>query len=410
MKNQYVLRISDFRNFILSRLCAAIAFNMLNTIVGWQVYELTKDYFSLGKIGLSVIIPFTIVSLFSGYVAEVVDRRRIIRICVAALALCMLGFYLLNTVYIDVLKTQGVGLIYALMFCTGIIRGFLSPAQSAFIAQLTPREHYAQASTWSTIVWHTSAVGGPAVAGLMYAWVGAPATYLTMFLLEIISFSFLFFVEKKPLPSINQGESIGKRLSEGLKFVFGHQIILGSITLDMFSVLFGGAVAMLPAFADEVLNQGPQGLGFLRAAPAVGALLMGFYMTQHPPVVNAGKKLLWTVAGFGLCTIVFALSNNFYLSMLALAGTGAFDNVSMVIRGTIMQLYTPDDMRGRVSAVNGIFIGTSNELGEFESGLAARLMRLVPSVIFGGCMTLVTVGLTARLAPKLRNLSLENEK
>jgi MFS family permease len=406
-KDQYVLRISDFRNYILGRLSASFAFNMLNTIVGWQVYELTKDYFALGKIGLSVIIPFMMVSLFSGYVADVVDRRLIIRICYAALAICMLVFYLLNTVYIEILKAEGVSLIYFLMFCTGVIRGFMSPAQSAFSAQLVPRENYTQASTWSTIVWHTSAVGGPAIAGLMYAQAGAPNTYLTMFLLEIVAFIFLFFVAKKPLPELSKNETMAQSLREGLKFVFAHQIILGSITLDMFSVLFGGAVAMLPAFAEEVLKQGPQGLGFLRAAPAIGALLMGFYMTQHSPEKNAGKKLLWTIAGFGVCTIVFALSNNFYVSMLALAGTGAFDNVSMVIRGAIMQLYTPDDMRGRVGAVNGIFIGASNELGEFESGSMAKAVGLIPSVVVGGILTLCTVGITAAAAPNLRNLDLK---
>ena len=401
-----LLKNTNLRNFITTRISFAMCFNMLNTVISWQVFELTGSYWALGFVGLVVIIPYVITSLFSGYIADTRDRKTIIILCLFFYAICNFVLFVMNAYYKDVLLDLGIRVIYFILFITGIIRGFQGPSQSAYVAQLTGSEKYAEVATWLTLTWHIASVGGPAIAGLIYSKYGVSAVYSVIFILSVTALIFAILLPKTPIPIQNKQESIFESLSKGFGFVLKNQIILGAISLDMFAVLFGGAVALIPAFTKEILLSGPEMLGFLRAAPAVGGILVGSYLTQHPPTHNAGRKLLWCVAGFGVCTIIFALSNNYYLSLLALAGTGGFDNVSMVIRGTISQLYTPDDMRGRVSAVNGIFIGTSNELGEFESGSAAALLGLVPSVVFGGIMTLVTVGITAKYAPKLRDLSL----
>jgi Na+/melibiose symporter-like transporter len=243
---------------------------------------------------------------------------------------------------------------------------------------------------------------------LVYGYFGSVSVYVMILIIALLAIFFSLLLPKKEKPIRVEKETMLESLTKGFGFVFSNQIVWGALTLDMFAVLFGGAVAMLPAFSKEILLSGPETLGFLRAAPAVGGIVVGAVLTQYPPMHNAGRKLLWCVAGFGVCTIIFAFSRNYYLSLLALAGTGGFDNVSMVVRGAIAQIYTPDDMRGRVSAVNGIFIGASNELGEAESGFAASAIGLVPSVAVGGCLTLLTVALIAKFAPKLRNLSIKN--
>jgi MFS family permease len=386
------------------------AVNMLGTVIFYQVYELTRDNFKVGMIGLVEFIPFVIVTFFSGYLADILDRKKIIATSIFTYIFCIVFLLLLSTKLNFLFTTFGVSLIYLVNFVIGAIRGFLSPALSAFAAQLVPEEFYPYSSNWLTITWHIGSVGGPAVGGLLYGWYGVDTAYVVIMILVMLSFLVFLTVPKQKTLERNKKEPILTSLSVGLKFVFNNQILLGALALDMFAVLFGGAVAMLPGFADKILNQGPEGLGFLRAAPAVGAIIMGIYLTKNPPIINAGRKLLWSVLGFGAATILFAFSTNFYLSLFALALTGLFDDVSMVIRGTIVQLYTPNEMRGRVSAVNGIFIGSSNELGAFESGVAARFMGLVPSVAFGGCMTLLVVALTAKFAPKLRDLSIDMEK
>ncbi len=272
-----------------------------------------------------------------------------------------------------------------------------------------PRELYANAATWNTTVWHTASVIGPAIAGLICA-IGFSTAYALDVLFIFISVISLSFVTSKPLPKKKKIESLKDSLSVGIKFVFGNQLILGALSLDLFAVLFGGAVAMLPAFADKILHVGSLELGFLRAAPAVGAVLMALIIAYKPPTKNAGRNLLLSVAAFGIATILFGISTNFYWAFFFLFLTGAFDNVSVVIRHTILQLSTPDEMRGRVSAVNSIFIGSSNEIGGFESGVAARAIGLKPSIVFGGIMTILIVGLTAKIAPKLRKLNLDSIK
>lgn len=405
-----VLKIKDYRSYIIARTFITFGVNVLGTVVGWQIYEYTKDTFSLGLIGLAEFLPFLIVTLIGGYVADIVDRKKIMQTCVFLYALCAFSLYLISTHFSFILDNYGVKPIYFIISLTGLVRGFLGPAQTAFAAQLVPAELYTNAATWSTMSWHLSSIGGPAIGGLLYGISkGASSSYLIVSILACIGFLLILTIKSRhdtTQKSHAPKEGFFDSIKVGTDFVFKNQVILGSLALDMFAVLFGGAVAMLPAFAKDVLSLGPEGLGIMRAAPAVGALIMAIILAYNPPVKNSGKILLFAVAGFGVCTILFALSTNYWFSLIMLAGTGFFDNVSMVIRGTIIQLFTPNEMRGRVSAVNSLFIGSSNELGAFESGLAAKFMGLVPSVVFGGTMTLFVVLTTWLKAPKLKSLNL----
>jgi MFS family permease len=383
---------------------------MQSVIVGWQVYDLTHDPFSLGLIGLSEAIPFLIVALFAGHVADLFNRKLIISITATVYVLSAFVLlymsYIMPTLYI----TSGVLPLYIVIAITGLARAFFYPAQTAYLAQIVPRNLYANSSTWNSTVWHIAAVSGPAAGGLMYGFAGIHAAFICVVFFSAISLIFFFTSKSIALPVRNTKEGIFTSLSTGIKFVYNNQVLLGALALDMFAVLFGGAVALLPVFASEVLHTGPQGLGFLRAAPAVGAVLMAMILAYYPPIHRSGIKLLWAVGGFGACIIFFALSGNFWLSLALLALSGMFDNVSVIIRGTILQMYTPDEMRGRVASVNSLFVGSSNELGSFESGLAAKLMGLIPSVVFGGAMTVSIVLATARFAPKLRKMEIKGMK
>jgi MFS family permease len=296
--------------------------------------------------------------------------------------------------------------MYAAIFLSGIGRGFSAPSFFAFVSQLVPRETLPNAITWNTTTWQTGAVTGPAIGGLLYGFIGPTNTYVTIVIFWIISILLITPITKKPIPEILGIQTLKERLTAGLKFVFERKVILGAISLDLFAVLFGGAVALLPIFAGEILFVGPQGLGVLRAAPSIGAVIMAIYMTRHPFTKNAGRNLLISVIGFGICIIIFGLSKSFYLSLFILALSGGFDSVSVVIRATIIQLMTPDNMKGRVSAVNSIFIGSSNEIGGFESGVAAKLLGTVPSVVFGGVMTLLIVSFVTIVSPRMRKLKL----
>lgn len=400
------LRIKDFKWFVIARFLITFSIQMQSVIVGWQIYQITHSALSLGLIGLSEAIPFLSISLFAGHVADVVSRKKIILITNFIYFLCAIALLLISTSYHYILIEYSVTPIYFIIFITGFARGFMSPAQTAYAAQLVPRELFGNASTWNSLAWQTAEVTGPAVGGLIYGFSGVGNAYALVFFMSSIAFVFFTLVTKKPLPERKAKESIWQSLSHGLKFVFNDQIILSAITLDMFAVFFGGAVSMLPIFADRVLHIGAKGLGFLRASSAVGEIIMSVVQAHYPLFKNAGRNLLFCVFGFGISIIMFALSKNFYLSIFLLLLSGMFDNVSVVIRATIIQLHTPDEMRGRVSAVNGIFIGSSNELGSFESGLAATLMGLVPSVIFGGSMTLIVVAAIKSFAPKLKKLKL----
>jgi MFS family permease len=401
-----VLKLKDFRLFLSFRFFMTIAAQMQSIIVGWQVYELTHDPLSLGLIGLAEAIPFISVALYAGHIADRFSRKKII-LWFDALFLVASGFLLFCTVHrAGIIGTFGVLPIYAGVAISGIARAFLYPATIALMAQIVPRELYTNSSTWNSTTWHIAAITGPAVGGLVYGFFGVKIAYMTVITAMLISFFLLGIIRDRPAPERNADEKLFERLKTGIRFVFSNQLLLGAMTLDMFAVLFGGAIAMLPVFAAEVLKVGPQGLGILRAAPMVGAVCMSVVLAYRPPMVKSGKFLFIGVAGFGLSIICFALSKNFYLSLGLLALSGMFDNISVVIRSATMQLVTPDHMRGRVASVNSIFIGSSNEIGSFESGVAAKLMGLIPSVIFGGMMTLGIVGVTAKWAPKLRNLNL----
>jgi len=305
-----------------------------------------------------------------------------------------------------VLQKFGTVPIYMVIFMTGIARGFIGPAYFAFLPQIVPRNLIPNAATWSTTVFHIAAVAGPASAGLLLGFFGMKVSYAAVSAVTALSIVSILFVINKPVAKKHIKENFTASLSAGMRFVFKNQVILSALSLDLFAVLFGGAAALLPVFASDILKAGEEGFGFLRSAPAAGAVAMAGILACYPPMKNAGRTLLWCVAAFGACMIFFAVSKNYYLSLFLLALSGAFDNVSVVIRHIIIQLLTPDEMRGRVAAVNGIFIGSSNEIGAFESGVAAKLLGLIPSVIFGGSMTVFIAGITAMFSAKLRKLDM----
>lgn len=400
------LKIRDYRYYVLARFVMTMAIQMQSVIVGWQIYDLTHDPLSLGLIGLVEAIPFFCVALFAGHIADIVSRKKIIVITTSIYVICAAILFSLSTSFSVFVKEFSVLPIYGVILITGFARGFMFPAQVAFAAQLVPTELFGNASTWNSVAWQTAAVSGPAIGGLVCGFYNFGTAYFVVFCMAFLGVVFYALIHKKPVPERVKEETIWESLGEGLKFVFSNQIILSAISLDMFAVFFGGAVSVLPIFADQILHTGAKGLGFLRAAPAVGALIMSFVQAYRPPFKNAGRNLLLGVLGFGITMVLFAISKNFYFALLVLMISGMCDNISVIIRATIIQLNTPDEMRGRVSSVNSVFIGSSNELGSFESGLAAKLMGLVPSVIFGGSMTIVVVGAIRKLAPKLRKLSL----
>jgi len=400
-----VLKFKDFNFFLTTRFFLTMGIQLQSVVVGWQIYELTDDVLSLGMIGLAEAIPFIIISFFSGHVADNFNRKRIVVLFTFLyfLITLFLLYFSLNSAYF-VLKMGTFPIFISIVF-VGVIRGFIGAALPAFMSQIIPRTHYANAATWNSTIWHIASIVGPSLAGLLIA-INYSTAYLIDTILVAIALVSFFFIPSKPLPEKVKHENIIESIKSGIHFVFQHPLLLGALSLDLFAVLFGGAIALLPAFADDVLHVGSIELGFLRAAPAIGAVLMAMIIAYRPPKQNAGRNLLLSVAGFGLSTVLFGLSNNLYLAWICLFLTGAFDNVSVVIRHTILQLCTPDNMRGRVSAVNGIFIGSSNEIGAFESGITARAFGLKPSIIFGGLATILVVAITAKINKKLKNLNL----
>jgi MFS family permease len=398
------LRRGDFRWFIASLACITLGLQMQGVVVGWQVYERTGDALALGLVGLSEALPFLALALFGGHAADRLNRRWLCVVAALALVLCSGLLAAFSWRFQSGPWAVAVWPIYGIIFLTGIARAFYRPANVALGTDLLPKALYANGSTWRVSTFHAGMVVGPAVGGLVYAWKGPVASHAVVMGLLALGVAGLLTIRYHPRPVAPRVGSVLASLGEGLRFVFSQRVLLGAISLDLFAVLFGGAVAVLPVFAKEVLQVGPQGLGALRAAPAVGSVLMGLVLAHQPPLRRAGRTLLLCVAGFGLCMIAFALSRNFLLSLLLLAASGAVDNVSVVLRATLLQVVTPEHMLGRVSSVNQVFIGSSNEIGAFESGLAARLLGLVPSVVFGGCMTLLVVVATAWKVPELRRM------
>ena len=381
-----------------------LGLQMQGVVVGWQVYDRTGDPLALGLVGLSEALPFLALALFGGHAADRVNRLRLCMAATLGLALCSGLLCAFSWRYQAGPLAQAVWPIYGVIFLTGIMRAFYRPANVALGTDLLPKALYANGSTWRVSVFHSGMVLGPALGGLVYAWRGPVAAHFLVMALLVCGLLGLLFIRYAPRAVAPRSGSILQSLGEGLRFVFSQRLLLGAISLDLFAVLFGGAVAVLPVFAKEVLKVGPQGLGALRAAPALGSVLMGITMAHLPPLRRAGRTLLICVGAFGAAMIAFALSRSFLLSLLLLAASGAVDNVSVVLRATLLQTLTPEHMLGRVSSVNQVFIGSSNEIGAFESGLAARLLGLVPSVVFGGCMTLLVVAMTAWKVPGLRRM------
>jgi MFS family permease len=399
------LRIPDFRLFVMARFCVTLAVQIQGTVVAWQIYEITKNPLSLGFIGAAEVIPSIAVSLLgAGHLADVVERKKIIITCIATLVFCSGALLLFTTHPEYTLALYGVLPIYAVIFVSGIARGFITPALFSFMPQLVSRDLYRTAVTINSTLWQIGSILGPFVGGAVYGFFGITAAYSVDAALVFIGFLLAVNVAGKPLPPAGKEESVYEKLSAGLRFVFNNKVVLSAISLDLFAVLFGGAVALLPMFADQVLHIGPEGLGVLRASPSIGAVLIAFYLLHRPFKKNTGKILFLSVAGFGVCMILFALSTNFWLSLFILIISGAFDGVSVLIRGTLLQTLTPENMKGRVSAVNNIFIGSSNELGMVESGVAAKIFGLVRSVVLGGCVTIAVVAFTAWKSKALRNL------
>jgi MFS family permease len=398
------LQVRDFRFFVFARMFITLAIMIQAVVVGWQVYEITKDALSLGLIGLAEAIPAITVSLYAGHLADVVERKKIIVVCVSTLVVCSIALLYFTTNTGAFILANGAFPIYTVIFVSGIARGFLSPASFSFMPQLISRDLYQNAIVWNSTLWEGASVGGPIIGGLVYGFFDITAAYSVDVALMLLGLTCIVLIPNRELPPVSEEQSIFAKIKAGIQFVFKNQIILSAISLDLFAVLFGGAVALLPIFADEILHVGKEGLGFLRSAQGIGAVIMAVYITRNPIRKNIGKILLWCVAGFGVCMIGFGLSTFFWLSMGLLILSGMFDCVSVIVRSTLIHTLTPENMKGRVSAVNSIFIGSSNEIGSFESGVAARLLGVVPSVIFGGLMTLGVVGITSLKADKLRAL------
>jgi len=405
------LRFKEFNIFLLVRFVLVFGWSMQFIIIEWQVYTLTKDPLSLGIIGLMEIIPAFTMALFAGHIVDQSEKRNLLAKCIAAFSFISFGLFLLTwpRVVGDWTVNSVLYCIYGLVFFGGFLRSFFGPTIFSLVALIVPKKVYPNAATWNSSTWQMASVLGPAFAGACIHWIGVHWSLCVVFGLVISSLIFLFKIPPKPILNPKIGEPISQSLKEGVLFVFKTKAILGAITLDMVAVLFGGAVALLPVFAQDILKVGPEGFGVLRAAPAVGAFLTMLVTAYIPISRHAGMKLLIAIFGFGLCIIVFGISSVFWISVIALFFSGVTDGVSMVIRQTILQLKTPDDMRGRVASVNSMFVGSSNELGAFESGLTAKLMGAVSAVVFGGTMTLITVVTTGIVSPSFRKLDLTED-
>jgi len=393
------LRFRDFRLLISGRFVAQIGEMMVSVGVGWELYERTGDALALGLVGLVQVIPVMLLSLPGGYIVDRYNRKMVTLISQIVLIVCSLALAVVSF-------TQGsLVLLYTILAVIGAARAFNNPAESALTPQTVPPEHYFNATTWSSSVWQLSAITGPAIGGFIIALTNsASMVYIANAAAGTVLVIVLLMLNIKQNDFVHTGEPPLKALRAGWNFVRNTQVILASITLDMFAVLFGGATFLLPVFAKDILHVDAAGLGVLRAAPSIGALCMALFLSRRPPFKRSGRILLLAVAGFGVATIAFGLSTSFWFSLLMLALTGALDNISVVIRHTLVLSYTPDEMRGRVSAVNSVFIGTSNELGGFESGTASALLGPVGAVVFGGIGTMVVVGLVAWFSPQLREM------
>jgi MFS family permease len=385
------LRYPEFRNLVLGSFLFTLALLAQEVAIGYELYRVTRNPLSLGMIGLVEAVPFISFSLFGGHIADRYSKRKILLWSVGGVALSSIVLQMIARQQENFSQASFLLVIYLTIFIIGFCRAFLSPTATSLRAILVPIPLYENASAWGSSAWQVGAIVGPMMAGFLYAWIGFANTLLVVVFMVIASFFLYWQIGDKPVFVSDEKSEIIASIAQGIRFVFGTKIILYSISLDLFSVMFGGVMAILPIYAEDILHVGAQGLGILRAAPSFGAVLTLLLLTRFSPMQHAWKNLLWSVTGFGISILVFAVSPWMGLSVAMLFISGAFDSVSVVIRATILQVMTPDEMRGRVLAVNGIFLASSNELGAFESGLAAKLMGTVPSAVFGGVMTLLIV-------------------
>ena len=389
------LRYRDFSIVTLNQFCLTLAILIQEIIVAYSLYTLTKDPLTLGLIGLAEAIPFIALSLWGGYFADRFNKQTIMKICLFCaipLPLVLWGLFHAYSLKQIELSTLSWG-VYAVIFGLGTIRGFYNPSATSLKPFLIPRDIYANGATWTTIGWQSGVIIGPMLGGLMLAFLGRETSLISVAVLLGLCFLLVNLLSKRTFPKI-ETEHVLQSLGEGFRFIAKTKIVLWAISLDLVSVLFGGVIALLPIFAEDILKIGPEGLGYLRAAPSIGALITMIALTRFPPTRHAWRNMLLAVAGFGLFTLLFAYSNYLWLSLFALAMTGACDSISVVIRQTILQIYPPENMRGRVAAVNGMFVSSSNELGAFESGLAAKYLGPVIATVFGDSMTLLVVVLS----------------
>ena len=396
---------------MILRFALVLAWSMQFVVIEWQVYALTEDPLALGIIGLCEFLPAFFLAPFAGHIVDKKEKRNLFRNCIALFSLISFGLFWLTSDTIETswnTKTILYG-IYSLVFFGGVLRAFFGPTIFSLIALLVPKKIYPNAATWSSSTWKGANVFGALCAGFLIAWIGVHITLGIIFLLVIIALVLVFQIDRKPIMNKGTNETVKDSLKTGIQFVFTDKVILGALTLDMIAVLFGGAVAIFAVFAKDILDAGPKGFGLLNAALSSGSIITMLATTYLPITKNTGKKLLTSVFGFGVCMIIFGASKLLWLSVLALFFSGVFDGISMVVRQTILQLKTPDDMRGRVGAVNSMFVGSSNELGALESGIAARIFGAPLAVMLGGTVTLIIVVIIRAKNKPLRELDLTKD-
>lgn len=396
------LRLPNFRRFIAAHFALTLGIQIQGVVVAWQMYLDTRNPLSLGLIGLAEAVPNIATALFAGHVADRMDRRRLAIIAAVALLGCSLSLAWLGGLTGDAAAQWRIPGAYLVIAVSGVARAFLQPARTALVAAMVPREIQPNAVTLRSTTWQLGSVIGPALGGLLNALIGARGSYLVdaaLVAIAIVGFRAITF-RGVPVADV-AGESTMSSVLAGIRYLRGQRVLLGTMTLDLFSVLFGGAVALLPIFAADILHTGPMGLGLLRAAPAIGAVAMSLWLAWRPPMQHAGRAMLRSVALFGLCIIGFGLARTLWLSFALLVAAGAADMVSVVVRSTLLQLLVPDHLMGRVTSVNQIFVGSSNEIGSFESGLTAKLFGAVPATLLGGALTLGVVGVTAKVVPEI---------
>ena len=408
------LKVVEFRNLMLGRFLFIMGLRMMGTLVGWWIYELTNEPFAIGLIGLAEVIPAVSLALYAGHVIDISEKRKlllrgVILYWICAIVLLGLSIYNDKADHANAFANNSALIIaiciYFVVFCTGIIRSFTGPSFGTIVGAIIPKDLLQNATTWSQGIWLTASILGHAIVGFIIAGFGHRGALITVVSLVTIGYFFIAKITAKPPHAdLVANQKTLESVKEGLRYVYNTKELLGALSLDLFAVLFGGAVAMIPVYAVDILKVGPIGFGWLNAASDIGAIIIIFIITLFPVNAGQGKKLLIAVGGFGLCIIVFALSKLFWLSFAALLLSGILDGFSMIVRGTIVQLKTPDHMRGRVMSVNSMFINSSNEFGQFESGVAAKLLGVIPSVVFGGTMTIIVVLTTWFKAPSLRKM------